>query len=62
MKIQHCIITMIAAVLLAMLTITGTFLTENYPQAAEAHSVGFDALAHSLFDDALAGNSKPGTR
>lgn len=53
MKMQCAVITLVA-VLLAMLTITGTFLTEHFPQAAEAHAVGFDALAHSLFDDALA--------
>ena len=51
MKIQHGLIT-VAAVLMALLTVTGTFLTEHYPQAAEAHAVGFDALAHSLFDGA----------
>ncbi len=49
MKIQHGLITVVA-VLMAMLTLTGTVLTEQYPQAAEAHAVGFDALAHSLFD------------
>lgn len=54
MKMQ-CALMTVVAVLLAMLTITGTFLTEHYPQAAEAHAVGFDALAHSLFDGALSG-------
>lgn len=61
MKVQHCVITIAAMVLLAMLTVTGNFLTEHYPQAAEAHSVGFDALAHSLFDEALAAK-QPGGR
>lgn len=57
MKIQHCVMTVVAMALLTLATVTGTLLTEHYPQAAEAHSVGFDALAHSLFDDALAGNA-----
>lgn len=62
MKIQHCVMTMVAMVLLAMLTISGTLLSEQYPQAAQAHSVGFDALAHSLFDGALANNGQTGAR
>ena len=57
MRIQHALMTVVALAL-ALLTVTGTFLTEHYPQAAEAHSVGFDALAHSLFDDATAASSR----
>ncbi|WP_157778666.1 hypothetical protein [Massilia violaceinigra] len=44
---------MVATLAMAMLTLTGTALTDQFPQAASAESVGFDALAHDLFGGAL---------
>lgn len=54
MRYQNGIMPLIALAL-AMLTVTGIAYTEQYPQAAHAESVGFDALAHDLFasDDAI---------
>ena len=34
---------------MALITMTGTAYTEHFPQAAQAESIGFDALAHDLF-------------
>jgi cytochrome b subunit of formate dehydrogenase len=52
MRYQKAIM-MVASIAMAMLTLTGTALTDQFPQAASAQSVGFDALAHDLFDSAL---------
>jgi cytochrome b subunit of formate dehydrogenase len=48
MRYQKAIM-MIVTIAMAMLTLTGTALTDQFPQAASAESVGFDALAHDLF-------------
>jgi hypothetical protein len=55
MRYQNGIMPVIALIL-AMITVTGIAYTEQFPQAAQAESVGFDALAHSLFaaDDGAA--------
>jgi hypothetical protein len=52
MKVHHGLVAVIGLVLATVL-LSGTFLSEQYPLAAQAHSVGFDALAHSLFDGAV---------
>ncbi|MCE3604245.1 hypothetical protein LXA47_11585 [Massilia sp. P8910] len=44
---------LVATLAMAMLTLTGTALTDQFPQAASAESVGFDALAHDLFGSTL---------
>ncbi|MFP5393490.1 MAG: hypothetical protein ACLGI6_18395 [Gammaproteobacteria bacterium] len=49
MKICQSVVSVVGFVL-AMLLVSATFLAEQFPQAAEAQSVGFDALAHSIFD------------
>lgn len=53
MRYQNGIMPLIALIL-AMITVTGIAYTEQFPQAAHAEQVGFDALAHNLFasDDA----------
>lgn len=35
---------------LAAITMVGSVYTDQFPQATHAESVGFDALAHDLFD------------
>ena len=52
MKVHHGLVAVIG-IALATVLLSGTFLSEQYPLAAKAHSVGFDALAHSLFDGAV---------
>lgn len=49
MRIHNTVVVIVGCVL-ALLLVSGTALTEQYPQAARAQSVGFDALAHDLFD------------
>ena len=49
MRIHNTVIVLVTAVF-ALLLVSGTAMTEQYPQAARAQSVGFDALAHNLFD------------
>lgn len=48
MKFQNLFMSIVVA-LLASVTVTGMVLTEQYPQAAQAEVVGFDALAHGQF-------------
>ena len=52
MKVHHGLVALIGLALATVL-LSGTFLSEQFPLAAQAHSVGFDALAHSLFDGAV---------
>jgi hypothetical protein len=52
----------VVGLLLAFILLTGTFLSEHYPQAAQAQSTGFDALAHSIFDGALADQDQVAAR
>ena len=49
MRNKDAIFTAIALVL-SLMTLTGMAYTEPFQQAARAESVGFDALAHNLFD------------
>jgi len=39
---------------LAAITMVGSVYADQFPQASHAESVGFDALAHDLFDGLLA--------
>jgi hypothetical protein len=52
MRYQNGIIGIVTLVLAAV-TMLGTVYADQYPQASHAQSVGFDALAHDLFDDVL---------
>ena len=45
-------LTAVVAMLLAIVTLTGSAYTDQYSQAERAQSVGFDALAHDLFGGA----------
>ena len=52
MRIHHGFFVAVAFAL-AALTAFGTVYTDHYQQASQAQSVGFDALAHDLFDGLL---------
>ena len=60
MRCQNVFVTVIALVL-SLITLTGMAYTDEFPQAAQAESVGFDALAHDLFAGAVmaANDGKP---
>ena len=58
MRLQK-IVWIVVTMSMALLTVTGTALTDRFPQAAHAESVGFDALAHDLFDGALLADEEP---
>jgi hypothetical protein len=49
MKYQNAIFSAVMTVLGAI-TLAGMAYSDEFPQAAQAESVGFDALAHNLFD------------
>ncbi|HEU4375098.1 MAG TPA: hypothetical protein VFS02_16505 [Telluria sp.] len=49
MRNKDAIFTSIALIF-SMGTLTGMAYTEQFQQAARAESIGFDALAHDLFD------------
>ena len=51
MRYQNGFVAVVALVL-SLITLTGMVYTDEFPQAAQAESVGFDALAHNLFDGA----------
>ena len=51
MRYQNGFVAVVALVL-SLITLTGMAYTDEFPQAALAESVGFDALAHNLFDGA----------
>ena len=57
MRYQNGLIGIITLVL-AALTMVGSMYTHEFPQASHAESIGFDALAHDLFDGVL-GDDKP---
>jgi hypothetical protein len=40
----------VVTLVLAMITVTGIAYTDEFPQAARAEAIGFEALAHDLFD------------
>lgn len=48
MRYQNGFVAVVALVL-SLITLTGMAYTDEFPQAARAESVGFDALAHNLF-------------
>jgi hypothetical protein len=51
MRIRDTFVAVVTLVL-AVITVTGMAYTDQYPQAATAESVGFDALAHQVFSSA----------
>ncbi len=51
MRIRDTFVSIITLVL-AVITVTGMAYTDQFPQAAKAESVGFDALAHQVFSAA----------
>lgn len=53
MRYQNGIIGVVMLTL-AAITMVGSAYTEHFPQASHAESVGFDALAHDLFDGLVA--------
>jgi hypothetical protein len=52
MRYQNGIIVLAGLVFAAVATL-GTVYSHQFPQASQAESVGFDALAHALLDDVL---------
>ena len=58
MRYQNEIVAMVTLVL-AALTLVGSAYTDHFPQVSQAESVGFDALAHDLFDGLLADAPAP---
>jgi hypothetical protein len=48
MRIRDTFVSIVTLVL-AVITVTGMAYTDQFPQAATAESVGFDALAHQVF-------------
>ncbi len=59
MRYQNGIIAVVTLVLAAITTI-GTVYTDQFPQAHQAESAGFDALAHDLFDDVFGSGDDSG--
>ncbi len=51
MRIRDTFVSIVTLVL-ALITVTGMAYTDQFPQAATAQSVGFDALAHQVFSTA----------
>ena len=50
MRYQNGIIGIVGFALAAVMAVS-TAYSDQFPQAAQAQSVGFDALAHELLDD-----------
>jgi len=61
MRYQNGVIGIITLVLAAV-TMVGTVYSDQYPQASHAQSIGFDALAHDLFDDVLSADDQAGKK
>jgi hypothetical protein len=59
MRIQNSFFTVVALAL-AALTAFGTVYTDQFQQASQSQSVGFDALAHDLFDDIVGPDQSQG--
>lgn len=59
MRIQNSFFTVVALAL-AALTAFGTIYTDPFQQASQSQSVGFDALAHDLFDDIVGAGEAEG--
>ena len=51
MRYQKAILAVVTLAM-AVITMTGTAYTDHFPQATQAESIGFDALAHDLFGGA----------
>jgi hypothetical protein len=58
MRYQNGLVTL-ATVLLSMVLLTAFAYIDQFPQAARAESVGFDALAHDLFGGAVQAEAAP---
>lgn len=52
MRYRDGIISTAAALALSLMTLTGVAFSGEFLLAAQAESVGFDALAHEMFDGA----------
>jgi uncharacterized membrane protein len=52
MRVQNVLIGFMTIVLAAV-TMLGSVYSGSFPQASQAESAGFDALAHNLFADVL---------
>jgi NADH:ubiquinone oxidoreductase subunit 6 (subunit J) len=50
MRIQTVLVIIVTLIMAAVMAV-GTVYTDQFPQASQAQSAGFDALAHDLFDD-----------
>ena len=48
MRFRDTLISVVTLVL-GLITVTGMAYTDQFPQAATAESVGFEALAHQVF-------------
>ena len=61
MRYQNVIVVLVSLAFAAVATL-GTVYSEQFPHAASAESVGFDALAHDLLDGLFgaAPGSEPG--
>ncbi len=49
MRYRDGIISTAVAVMMGLVTLTGVAFSDQYPQAAQAERVGFEALAHQMF-------------
>ncbi len=60
MRYQNVIMILVSLAFAAVATL-GTIYSEQFPHAASAESIGFDALAHDLLDGLFgAGEANPG--
>ena len=50
---------MAVALALCLTTVFGVVFTDHYPHTVRAESIGFDALAHNLFDGAVGRGAGP---
>lgn len=58
MRYQNGVVMLVTLAFAALATL-GTVYSEQFPHAASAESVGFDALAHDLLDGVF-GAAEPG--
>jgi hypothetical protein len=59
MRYQHVMVVLVSLAFAAVATL-GTVYSDQFPHATSAESVGFDALAHDLFDGLLGGEQPAG--
>ena len=58
MRYQNGIIGIVSLILAAAVA-AGAVYSDQFPQASHAESIGFDALAHDLFDGVFTGADAP---